>query len=185
VLYSVNQQPDLAGGCLTSGITAHPLLAHSAAACGATLPTSSALRPPVAVLCASCGSLFVTFGDSVPLLEESGIEGFIRREIWPYVPDAWVDGCKTQIGYEISFTRHFYKPQPLRTLDEIRADILAPEQETEGLLGKFWASESLGAASPPANSCGESMIRSAKSFRRNSCQLIHHLTWRFCVDVSF
>ena len=39
-----------------------------------------------------------------------------------------------KIGYEISFTRYFYKPQPLRTLDEIRADILALEKETEGLL---------------------------------------------------
>ncbi len=41
---------------------------------------------------------------------------------------------KTAIGYEISFTRYFYKPQPLRTLEEIRADILALEKETEGLL---------------------------------------------------
>ena len=40
-----------------------------------------------------------------------------------------------KIGYEISFTRYFYKPQPLRTLEEIRADILALERETEGLLG--------------------------------------------------
>lgn len=62
-----------------------------------------------------------------------GIERFIRREVLPYVPDAWIrDDWK--VGYEISFTRHFYKPQPLRTLDEIRADILALEDETEGLL---------------------------------------------------
>ena len=40
----------------------------------------------------------------------------------------------TKIGYEVSFTRHFYKPQPLRTLDEIRADILAIEEEAGGLL---------------------------------------------------
>lgn len=40
-------------------------------------------------------------------------------------------------GYEISFTRYFYKPQPLRTLEEIRADILALEKETEGLLGEI------------------------------------------------
>ena len=39
-----------------------------------------------------------------------------------------------KVGYEISFTRHFYKPQPLRSLEEIRADILALERETEGLL---------------------------------------------------
>jgi type I restriction enzyme M protein len=72
--------------------------------------------------------------EQVPLLEEGGIEAFIRREVLPYTPDAWVDESKTKIGYEISFTRHFYKPQPLRTLEEIRADILAVEKEAEGLL---------------------------------------------------
>jgi len=72
--------------------------------------------------------------EQVPLLEEGGIEAFIRREVLPYTPDAWLDEAKTKIGYEISFTRHFYKPQPLRTLEEIRADILAVEQEAEGLL---------------------------------------------------
>ena len=72
--------------------------------------------------------------EQVPLLEEGGIEAFIRREVLPYTPDAWVDESKTQIGYEVSFTRHFYKPQRLRTLDEIAADIVAAEQEAEGLL---------------------------------------------------
>jgi len=62
--------------------------------------------------------------EQVPLLETGGIEAFIRREVLPYTPDAWVDASKTKIGYEISFIRHFYKPQPLRTLEEIRADIL-------------------------------------------------------------
>ena len=72
--------------------------------------------------------------EQVPLLEDGGVETFIRREVLPYTPDAWLDEPKTKIGYEISFTRHFYKPQPLRTLEEIRADILAVEQEAEGLL---------------------------------------------------
>jgi type I restriction enzyme M protein len=75
--------------------------------------------------------------EQVPLLEEGGVEAFIKREVLPYTPDAWLDESKTQIGYEVSFTRHFYKPQPLRTLDEIRADILALERETEGLLGEI------------------------------------------------
>ena len=52
----------------------------------------------------------------------------------PYTPDAWVNFEATKIGYEVSFTRHFYKPQPLRTLAEISADILAIEKEAEGLL---------------------------------------------------
>ncbi|MBX3112050.1 MAG: SAM-dependent DNA methyltransferase [Fimbriimonadaceae bacterium] len=72
--------------------------------------------------------------ENVPLLEEGGIEAFIKREVLPHVPDAWVDDDKTQIGYEISFTRYFYKPKPMRTLEEIRKDIEALEKETEGLL---------------------------------------------------
>jgi type I restriction enzyme M protein len=77
--------------------------------------------------------------EQVPLLEEGGIEAFIRREVLPYTPDAWIKEDATKIGYEISFTRHFYKPQPLRTLDEIRADILAVEKEAEGLLDELLA----------------------------------------------
>jgi hypothetical protein len=52
-------------------------------------------------------------------------------------PDAWIDESATKVGYEISFTRYFYQPQPLRTLEEIRADILALKKETEGLLGEI------------------------------------------------
>jgi len=72
--------------------------------------------------------------EQVPLLEDGGIDAFFRREVLPHVPDAWIDGDATKIGYEISFTRYFYKPQPLRTLAEIRTDIEALERETEGLL---------------------------------------------------
>lgn len=75
--------------------------------------------------------------EQVPVLEPGGIEAFIRREVLPYTPDAWLDEAATKIGYEVSFTRHFYKPQPLRTLDEIRADIVTLEKETEGLLGEI------------------------------------------------
>jgi len=72
--------------------------------------------------------------EQVSLLEEGGIEAFFKREVLPYAPDAWIDESKTQIGYEISFTRYFYKPAPLRTLEEIKADIFALEKETDGLL---------------------------------------------------
>ncbi len=81
--------------------------------------------------------------EQIPLLEEGGVDAFIRREVLPYAPDAWIDESKTQIGYEISFTRYFYKPQPLRSLEEIRADILALEQETEGLLEEILTGEML------------------------------------------
>ncbi len=72
--------------------------------------------------------------EQVPLLEDGGIEAFIRREVLPYTPDSWIKEEATKIGYEVSFTHHFYKPQKLRTLEEIRADILAIEEEAEGLL---------------------------------------------------
>jgi type I restriction enzyme M protein len=75
--------------------------------------------------------------EQVPLLEVGGIAAFIRREVLPYTPDAWVKLDATKIGFEVSFTRHFYKPQPLRTLAEIRADILAIEEEAGGLLDEI------------------------------------------------
>jgi type I restriction enzyme M protein len=75
--------------------------------------------------------------EQVPLLEPGGVDAFIRREVLPHVPDAWVDPDSARVGYEISFTRYFYKPQPLRSLEEIRADIVALEKETAGLLDEI------------------------------------------------
>ena len=72
--------------------------------------------------------------EQVPLLEEGGVEAFIRREVLPYVPDAWYDPEAVKVGYEVSFNRYFYKPKALRPLEEIRTDILALERETEGAL---------------------------------------------------
>ena len=72
--------------------------------------------------------------EQVPLLEEGGLEAFISREVLPYTPDAWIKKDATKIGYEVSFTRHFYKPHPQRNLEEISADILTVEKEAEGLL---------------------------------------------------
>jgi type I restriction enzyme M protein len=72
--------------------------------------------------------------EQIPLLEQGGIEAFLQREVLPHAPDAWYVPDSVKIGYEISFTRYFYKLQPLRTLEEIRADILALEKETGGLL---------------------------------------------------
>ena len=75
--------------------------------------------------------------EQIPLLEEGGIEAFIKREVLPYTPDAWLVEADTKIGYEVSFTRHFYQPPKLRTLAQISADILALEHETEGLLSEI------------------------------------------------
>ena len=75
--------------------------------------------------------------EQIPLLEEGGIEAFFRREVLPYAADAWIEPDSTRTGYEISLTRYFYKPQPLRSLDEIRAEIEALERETDGLLDQI------------------------------------------------
>jgi len=75
--------------------------------------------------------------EQVPLLEKGGIEAFFNREVIPYVPDAWVDESKTQIGYEISFTKYFYKPVKMRSLNEILKDIKELEKETDGLLNQI------------------------------------------------
>ncbi|MFV9505403.1 MAG: type I restriction-modification system subunit M [Oscillochloridaceae bacterium umkhey_bin13] len=78
--------------------------------------------------------------EQIPLTEPGGIAAFIEREVLPHAPDAWYDPASVKIGYEISFTRYFYQPQPLRSLAEIRADILALERETDGLLGEIMGS---------------------------------------------
>jgi type I restriction enzyme M protein len=65
---------------------------------------------------------------------QAAIEAFLRREVLPYATDAWYRPDSLKIGYEISFNRYFYKPKKLRSLEEIRADLLAIEKETKGLL---------------------------------------------------
>jgi len=72
--------------------------------------------------------------ENIPLKED--IQEYFKREVLPHVPDAWIDESKTNIGYEINFTKYFYKYKPLRSLEEIRADILALEQETDGMMNE-------------------------------------------------
>ncbi|AUB80376.1 type I restriction-modification system subunit M [Candidatus Thiodictyon syntrophicum] len=87
--------------------------------------------------------------EQVPFLEETApgdwaecsIKTFFQREVLPHCPDAWLDGPATRIGYEISFTRYFYRPKALRTLAEIRADIEAEERRTVGLLDEILVDE--------------------------------------------
>ena len=72
--------------------------------------------------------------EQVPLNEVGGIDAFMKREALPNAGDVWFDKGTVKIGYEISFSRYFYKPQRLRSLIEIRADILALESEADRLL---------------------------------------------------
>src|ERR1039457_1814437 len=65
--------------------------------------------------------------ESVPLKED--IHAYFDREVKPHVPDAWIDESKTKIGYEIPFTRHFYKYVPPRPLEEIEVEIRQLEGE--------------------------------------------------------
>jgi type I restriction enzyme M protein len=75
--------------------------------------------------------------EQIPFIESGGVDEFVKREVLPYAPDAWYDPSSIKVGYEISFTRYFYKPQPLRTLEEISADIVALEKESQGLLDEI------------------------------------------------
>ncbi|RZJ74983.1 MAG: SAM-dependent DNA methyltransferase [Flavobacterium sp.] len=70
--------------------------------------------------------------ENIPLKED--IQAYLKREVLPHVPDAWIDESKTKVGYELNFTKYFYQYKPLRSLDDIRKDILALEKETLGLI---------------------------------------------------
>ncbi|MEV0317869.1 N-6 DNA methylase [Streptomyces sp. NPDC050658] len=72
--------------------------------------------------------------ENVPLGED--VEAYLKREVHPHVPDAWIDHSKTKIGYEIPFTRHFFVYEPPRPLAEIDAELKALEAEIQGLLGE-------------------------------------------------
>ena len=70
--------------------------------------------------------------ENVPLDED--IQTYFEREVLQHVPDAWIDHSKTTVGYEISFTRYFYNYVPPRNIEEITAEILQLEKETDGIL---------------------------------------------------
>lgn len=70
----------------------------------------------------------------IPFRYEGGIDGFLQNEILPYTHDAWIDEKFIQVGYELSFTKYFYKPKALRSIEDITRDIRAIEERTEGML---------------------------------------------------
>lgn len=72
--------------------------------------------------------------ENIPFTYAGGIDAFMKNEVLTYAPDAWVDEKKTQVGYEISFTKYFYKPVELRPMDEILKSLNDLEQEADGLL---------------------------------------------------
>ncbi len=72
--------------------------------------------------------------ENIPFTYEGGIDAFMRNEVLTYAPDAWIDEKKTQIGYEISFTKYFYKPVKLREMSEIIADLQELEKQADGMM---------------------------------------------------
>lgn len=72
--------------------------------------------------------------EMIPFTYEGGIDAFMKNEVLPYAPDAWIDEKKTQIGYELSFTKYFFHPRQLRSIKEIAADIEAIEAQMKGAL---------------------------------------------------
>lgn len=75
--------------------------------------------------------------ENIPFLYEGGIDAFMENEVKPYAPDAYVDPAKTQIGYEISLTKYFYKPVQLRPMKEILASLQELEKESEGVMNEI------------------------------------------------
>jgi len=75
--------------------------------------------------------------ENVPLNDD--IQAYVEREVLPYVPDAWIDRAKNKVGYEIPFTRHFYKYLPPRPLEEIEAELATLAKGIEGLLAEITA----------------------------------------------
>ena len=72
--------------------------------------------------------------ENIPFQYEGGIHTFMEKEVLPYAPDAYVDEDKTKIGYEISFTKYFYKPVQLRDMKDILASLAELEKESEGVM---------------------------------------------------
>ena len=75
--------------------------------------------------------------ENVPFTYEGGIEAFMQNEVLTYAPDAFVDTKKTQIGYEISFIKYFYKPEEMRGMSEIIAQLNSLEKEADGVLAEI------------------------------------------------
>ena len=77
--------------------------------------------------------------ESVPLGED--IEEYMKREVLPYNPEAWVDYAKSKVGYEIPFTRTFYEYKPIKKADDVAARIKAHEERLAALLGDLFGKE--------------------------------------------
>lgn len=81
----------------------------------------------------------LTDTENIPLLET--IEDYISREVLPFAKYAYIDESKTKIGYEISFTKYFYKYQEPRKTEDIMKEILELDKKLDGVLKELQANE--------------------------------------------
>ena len=70
--------------------------------------------------------------ENVPI--KDSIHGYFQREVKPHVEESWIDMSSVKIGYEISFNKYFYRHKPLRSIEEVGAEILELEKQSEGLI---------------------------------------------------
>lgn len=75
--------------------------------------------------------------EHIPFQYEGGIDAFLKKEVLPYAPDAYADEDKTRIGYELSFTKYFYKPVKLRDMKDILASLAKLEKESDGVMDEI------------------------------------------------
>ena len=75
--------------------------------------------------------------ENIPMTFEGGIDEFIKQEVLPYHADAFVDESKTQIGYEINFTKYFYKAKELESVEEIVNRIKELERQSDGMMASI------------------------------------------------
>jgi type I restriction enzyme M protein len=73
--------------------------------------------------------------ERIPL--DVDIDDYFEREVKPHLPNSWVDKDKTQVGYEINFTKYFYKYTPLRSVQDVLKDLLELEKESDGLMNEL------------------------------------------------
>ena len=75
--------------------------------------------------------------ESIPMTFEGGIDEFIKKEVLPYHSDAFVNESKTQIGYEINFTKYFYKAKELESVEDIVGRIKELERQSDGMIASI------------------------------------------------
>jgi type I restriction enzyme M protein len=73
--------------------------------------------------------------ERIPLSQD--IEEYYEKEVKPHLPNSWMDSSKDKVGYEINFTKYFYKYKPLRSVEEILTDLHRLEQESDGLFNEL------------------------------------------------